>query len=196
MRKISHISLGRYLADSMELKAIVRHKKSFCLGNVLPDCKPSFLTTRHEFDPTFDSVKEDIEKLTHFGEDHDYIGRVYFRELGEVIHYIADYFTFPHNTTFPGTIKDHCVYESKLQLRLGQMIRSGEADKYQPGPRYFQSLEELTDYIKATHQEYLQAPRSVEEDCVYIINLCSQVTFGILYLLSVAMEQKMELVFA
>ena len=31
--------------------------------------------------------------------------------LGVIIHYIADYFTFPHNDHYPGNVKDHCYYD-------------------------------------------------------------------------------------
>ena len=48
--KNSHILLGRYLADQMsEVYSLQQHRKAFCLGNIMPDLKPSFLTTRHEF---------------------------------------------------------------------------------------------------------------------------------------------------
>ncbi len=31
--------------------------------------------------------------------------RVYWRRFGEVIHYMADYFTFPHNKTYTGQLQ-------------------------------------------------------------------------------------------
>ena len=36
--------------------------------------------------------------------------------LGVIIHYIADYFTFPHNDHYPGNVKDHCYYERDLKF--------------------------------------------------------------------------------
>ena len=51
--------------------------------------------------------------------------------LGEITHYVADYFTFPHNKIYPGGFKEHCAYEEHLkhELRaflktdLGRMVR-------------------------------------------------------------------------
>ena len=57
MRKKSHILLARYLADQMQTTASLQsHRKAFCLGSILPDIKPSFITRRHEFYGTFEDV--------------------------------------------------------------------------------------------------------------------------------------------
>ena len=56
MRKKSHISLAQYIVKDMEVPVMMDHRKAFYLGSILPDCKPSFLTQRHEFEGTFDMV--------------------------------------------------------------------------------------------------------------------------------------------
>ena len=49
MRKKSHILLAKYLADQMEVsESLQSHRKAFCLGSILPDIRPSFLTKKHE----------------------------------------------------------------------------------------------------------------------------------------------------
>ena len=61
MRKKSHILLARYLADQMPANiSLQSHRKAFCLGNILPDIQPSFVTKRHEYFGTFDEVQEKI----------------------------------------------------------------------------------------------------------------------------------------
>ena len=63
-KKKSHILLGRYLADQMsEVYSLQQHRKAFCLGNIMPDLKPSFLTTRHEFFGTFDHLQNKMRAL-------------------------------------------------------------------------------------------------------------------------------------
>ena len=44
-------------------------------------------------------------------------------DLGQIFHYIADYFTFPHNSNYSGSLKDHCIYEKYLKFRLRSYIR-------------------------------------------------------------------------
>lgn len=183
MRKKSHISLALYLIDNISFNDLLQHKLSFCIGNVLPDCKPSFLTTRHEITSTFDMVKENIKKLTIDCAVNKEKTSAYFRDLGQVIHYLADYFTYPHNTIFEGNLKDHCIYEKKLKFALREYIKSGEADRNRQEIKQFTTLDSLFEFILSVHEEYLKIKKSVEEDCKYIVSLCHQVVEGILYLL-------------
>ena len=103
MRKKSHISLARYIAQDMQVPVMTHHRKAFYLGSILPDCKPSFLTQRHEFNGTFDMVKERICVLS---ADSGLLldnGRAFMRRLGEIIHYIADYFN--SKSWYKGTVE-------------------------------------------------------------------------------------------
>ena len=102
MRKKSHISLARYIAQDMDFPTMNHHRKAFYLGSILPDCKPSFLTQRHEFVGTFDMVRE---RICNLSQDSDLMldnGRAYMRRLGEIIHYIADYFN--SKSWYQGTV--------------------------------------------------------------------------------------------
>jgi hypothetical protein len=182
VRKKSHISLARYIVESLDTKDLTKHKKAFYLGSILPDCKPTFLTTKHEFGGTFDKVQEDIKKLTQASDINLSNQRAYCRDLGQVIHYIADYFTFPHNSNYDGSLKDHCIYEEHLKLGLREYIRSGEAKKNIGKFIRFESLDALFKFIKEAHEEYLKFKRSVQEDCKYIVNLTHQVVQSIIYL--------------
>lgn len=189
MRKKSHISLARYIVKSLSNHELTQHKKAFYLGNILPDCKPSFVTTRHEFFGTFDMVKKTISRLTLESDPSFIFSSAYYRYLGEVTHYLADYFTFPHNVTYTGNIREHCSYEEQLKISLKAYIKSGEAGKNVDIVHKFSNLEELFDFIKKTHSEYLKFKRTIEEDCRYIVSLCHSVVAGILHLLLQNREQ-------
>ena len=62
MRKKSHISLAKYIVDSIEEQELVKHRKAFYLGSILPDCKPSFITVKHEMEGTFPKVQQELEE--------------------------------------------------------------------------------------------------------------------------------------
>ncbi len=118
MRKKSHILLARYLADQMEVsESLQSHRKAFCLGSILPDIRPSFLTKKHEFFGTIDEIEGKITRLVEVAPE-ERNERVYWRQFGEVIHYMADYFTFPHNKTYTGTLIEHGQYEKALKNDL------------------------------------------------------------------------------
>ncbi len=182
VRKKSHISLAGYIVENFDRQDLLKHKKAFYLGSILPDCKPTFLTTKHEFGTTFEKLKDDMAKLTIANDDNMNNKRAYWRNLGQVIHYIADYFTFPHNTTYDGSLKDHCVYEKHLKFKLKEYIKSEEATNKISKFICLESLDALFQFISKAHEEYVKFKRSVLEDCEYIVNITLQVVNTMVYL--------------
>ena len=63
MRKKSHISLAVQIMDSMELDNVFDYRLPFYVGSIWPDCRPSFVTTPHKFDITFDDIEHKISKF-------------------------------------------------------------------------------------------------------------------------------------
>lgn len=182
MRKKSHVLLGRYLADQMsEVYSLQQHRKAFCLGNIMPDLRPSFLTTRHEFFGTFNQLQSKMRELVEKNPEEEN-ARVYWRRFGEVMHYMADYFTFPHNKNFTGNLYEHNKYEKHLKNHLKRYIESGAADRMVILPVNFGSFRELVEYIGNAHERYLLKERNIAEDVQYILRICSQVIHGILQL--------------
>lgn len=175
MRKKSHITLAKYLVRESKDKDLNKHKYAFYLGSVLPDIKPSFIYKRHEITETFAALQEQIKKLSSVNlEDKDKT-RKYYRNLGEVSHYLADYFTFPHNRKFAGGFREHCTYEEELKKKLRQYITSGKAASRKKKYIDFAAPEALFDFVKKSHQEYISNQNSVEEDINHIIPINSQV---------------------
>lgn len=196
MRKKSHISLAKHIVNIADIQNFDKHKKAFYVGSILPDCKPSFLTKRHEINGTFDLVEKGIEKLTRGYQNIEELSTAYFTRLGEVMHYIADYFTFPHNREYDGTMKEHCIYEGRLKHRLREYIRTlNERDiqKWKESIHLedlerFRSVADICAYLKEQHKNYIQQGRhSVEEDCRYIVSICSKAAFAILHVCLLSM---------
>ena len=182
MRKKSHILLARYLADQLTVdESLQSHRKAFCLGSILPDIRPSFVVKKHEYFSTFGEIQEKMLQLVEHGplEGKE---RVYWRNFGEVLHYVADYFTFPHNRTYTGSLYEHSQYEKILKKRLKICIKSGAAGAYVFRDVYFKNLEELTEFIQVSHTSYLRKKRNITEDIQYILMVCYQVIQGIVQL--------------
>lgn len=193
MRKKSHISLAGFLADTLEHEGIKSHRKAFCLGSILPDCKPSFLTTKHAFNETFEMLQKRIENYVEYTASKDKHTMKSARDLGQIIHYVADYFTFPHNNHYDGSLKDHCVYEGNLRIRLKEYLTNFEANKYVECEIHFNNMEELVEFIKVRHEEYMSRKRNVEDDCRFIVAVNYHITRGIIQLLE---DKKQSLAFA
>ena len=192
MRKKSHISLAKYIVSDMEIPVMTVHRKAFYFGNILPDLKPSFVTVRHEFYGTFDIVEEGICELSLNADMLLGNARAYMRHLGEVTHYVADYFTYPHNKKiYPGTMREHCKYEKELKKRLRRYIGNGEAysDSFDAGK--FDTPESICMFIRSAHEEYERMRHGVEEDCEFIVRVCYQVVQAVLNLINVSMGADM-----
>ena len=106
--------------------------------------------------------------------------------LGVIVHYIADYFTFPHNNHYPGNVKDHCYYERDLKYGMKAFLKTEEALKIKEQVVAYDSVEELTSYIRSIHNSYMKLAHTVEEDIRYIVHACTTVVKSILNMVSYA----------
>ncbi len=95
---------------------------------------------------------------------------------------MADYFTFPHNKTYKGSLAAHNSYEAELKNRLRECILSGAADSQLEEAKQFESFEELVEYIRERHAYYLESPRCIADDIRFILRVCYQVVQGIFQL--------------
>ncbi|MDO4321106.1 MAG: zinc dependent phospholipase C family protein [Lachnospiraceae bacterium] len=179
MRKKSHISLAMYLVRELKLEGLEKHKKAFCFGSILPDLTPKMLASPHEFETTYSDIQDFVRYIFTEGIDDEWKERVLWRRLGVVLHYMADYFTFPHNTSFEGNLKDHCLYESEMKYCLRAYVWTPEANRiFREAGRRAQgitSLEALFAYVESSHRRYMRAEHSVEDDCRQILSVCTTV---------------------
>lgn len=180
MNKKSHISLAQFLIDYGVAAAVTEHEKAFMLGSILPDCVPSFLTRRHTIAETFDLLKSEIRSITVNYETEKGITAYFCRHLGIICHYLADYFTFPHNPGYNGSMKEHWDYEKEL-IYAFRMHLDCEKEKHslsaQPG---LNTTKDISDYILQKHEEYLQTSHDIKTDCFYITEVCFSVVQPIL----------------
>ena len=186
MRKKSHISLAQFIVKNSDSLELNQHKKAFYLGSILPDCKPSFLTEKHQFNGTFEKVQGYIRDLTENCVFEERDQRSYWRRVGEVVHYIADYFTFPHNDHYPGNVKDHCYYERDLKFGMRAFLETEEAAQIKEHVAAYDSVEELTSYIRSIHNSYMKLAHTVEEDIRYIVHACTTVVKSVMNMVSYA----------
>lgn len=189
MRKKSHISLAKYMVESLGDEELRKHKLSFYIGSILPDIKPSFLYKKHEITGTFPSISKHIKRLSEGEKAVEKKGRKYYMDLGQISHYLADYFTFPHNKIYPGGLKEHCSYEEKLKKDLRSYIKSGEVKKLavfsEDGPKQqFHNAEALCEYIQKAHDDYLAKKHGVEDDIRHIVSVNHRALQGMMELLA------------
>ena len=188
MRKKSHISLAGYLVRELRLQELVKYKKAFYLGSILPDLNPKMVKEPHEIETSFEKFKDSICRLIQDAKSGTCNGRVFWRKLGMVIHYLADYFTFPHNTAYDGNLKDHCVYEGDMKYQMREYVRTPEAKRIFLDQREqafrISSEEALFAYIKGAHECYLAGRYCVVEDCRWILEMSAVVLVAMLRMIN------------
>lgn len=165
MRKKSHWHLADYLMRDNERPAI---EFMFKVGSVAPDFMIRSMIRGHSYDSTTQRVERRLEKL----EEKGCWNLVSAYRLGYVTHYLADYFTAPHNTHGEFGFRDHCSFE-KQQLRL----LCSQLDGQWGAPIQYENHADVMNYLKAVHDEYLMQNPEVETDCNYIVNVTEQVSY-------------------
>lgn len=184
MRKKSHISLAGQIMDSLQLGDVFDYKLPFYVGSIWPDCRPSFVTTPHKFDVTYQGIEQ---KLIQFVSNYDPEKGMDMRhcaKLGVIIHYIADYFTFPHNNHYDGNVKDHCYYERDLKHEMRAFLKTEEAFEIKEQVAAYDSMEELSSYIRSIHNSYMKLKHTVQEDIRYIVHVCTTVVKSVMNMVS------------
>lgn len=180
LRKKAHISLARYLMNKDDSYGLLVHRKSFFVGSILLDCMPTFLTRRHTISQTFPVLKKELVKLIEDYDAQKGVNIYYCRHLGIITHYIADYFTFPHNEVFKGGFRQHNSYEELQKRFIKHYLESGEADVARIDHPELKSADDILTFIKQAHDKYINVAKEVINDCMYIVGICCVVVESIL----------------
>ncbi len=173
MRKKSHISLSRGVIKGLGESNIIKHRYTFYIGSIVPDCIPSFITRRHNMEQTFDIFVKHMEKFVRVLSKRNKIGFRQSIRVGMITHYIADYFTLPHNSHYEGGFKEHCVYEGqqlKFMRSFVDKVRQGQLKIERP--EALSDIKQVVDYINSKHQEYVKLHQGVKEDCEFSLETC------------------------
>ena len=91
--------------------------------------------------------------------------------LGKLVHYVADSFTYPHNSIFPGNLREHCQYETELHDYVNQMISSDNVN--------LDSIDDgidIVEYLEEIHYRYVSEALGCENDYRHITHAISVVT--------------------
>ena len=184
MRKKSHISLANHMLEEFKDERLLAHSFMFRFGSLLPDLVPSFITKKHQFDTTFDILERKLNKIVMQYKGEAGLSMRLCKDLGVITHYIADYFTLPHNHKFTGNFKDHCIYEEFLKYAMRRYVRQ-EYVRSQPLIRMpMPTVEDICIFIKECHEEYIRMTVDGQDiDCRHSVEVCRQVMEALMRIL-------------
>lgn len=184
MRKKSHISLAKGVIHGLDIQSRMNHRLTFYIGSIWPDCIPSFLTRRHCMEETFDIFEKKISKfIAKFNSKKD-MGYLSTLRMGIVLHYIADYFTFPHNSHYSGSLKDHCAYEEQLKHRMYEYVDDIKMLDREYNVSVMTDTNQIAEYIIDKHTQYMKIAGNVDSDCGYAFMACMSVMASLLKIVS------------
>lgn len=144
MNKISHIKITKRLSTNLSAAG----KFWLLLGSITPDLLVHTYYVGHTWDATIEKTCKKLYNLEQWGAMN---WRSYLK-LGYALHYIEDYFTYPHNNIYDGTLAQHCVYE----VDFCSYIRALD-DNLPENDIDITSAKKLCDWIEKTHNEYLNS---------------------------------------
>lgn len=145
MNKRGHLMITEAAAGSSVTGV---NRFALMLGCILPDLLVHTYLKGHTWKGSRDSMEDMLSQLEKQGS----MNFISFLRLGYVMHYIEDYFTFPHNENFHKGFFSHVAYERKLS-RFIRKDRNALAE-VQPGCPL--SAELLSQYINQKHEYYLK----------------------------------------
>ena len=168
MQKRSHALLASMLLRSENGFPARRYEIAFLIGSVQPDCNPlSYLkgSVHHKKfgGHTYENSRRYIQSHAQRLYNRARWNLWSYYTLGKLTHYVADAFTWPHNSHFPGSALDHHNYEAKLRVafenftRRNQTIQQGD---FTP---------DFTRQLEILHNRYQSAPGGMNRDINYII---------------------------
>lgn len=200
METKNHWHLAEFICSEQNFE---KYKKQFMLGNIMPDINLFTYLQGHTYKESIGMVRANAKSLI---QKKKWNGSSFYH-LGVILHYVADYFTFPHNITFSGTLKEHCAYEKKLCTHFYDFLtRKRNRDiqtvsdnnctdtyiiAYSPNlntvdtiptpslqPLFnIRSLSDLFTFIEKKHHDYLSMMPSFETDCQFIFSLTNIVAY-------------------
>ena len=108
-----------------------------------------------------------LARRLHRLERHGRMNCLSFLSLGYALHYIEDYFTFPHNSWYPEPMSEHVLYEIKFM----NYIREAKNDIDKPlisNNGRGVSADRMLDYLITNHKQYAANEQGFDNDYSFI----------------------------
>lgn len=165
METKDHLLLADIIVKTAGESISAAGKNAFTVGCIEPDINLLTYTKGHTYKATADDVKYTIRRL--FGRLRT--PRDYFL-LGRAVHYMGDYFTFPHSPGFLGNLKEHIEYERKLHRHISDRL------DLKIVPQSLPNSCGCISFLEGAHEKYLKASASLHNDWSFIKTVCLSVS--------------------
>lgn len=190
MDSVSHIRVAHLLLDYIEQTCGVSFDQSgFVYGNLKPDLTGTYLTKRHNPSIMMDEV---MDKIRAFAQTYTIApcnGREISVDLGEICHYITDFFTYPHNDDiYEHNLLAHYVYEKRVALVIRRRMTEARFEQWASPLIPPLTVDALIGRLTSMHEAYRAAGRrhGINDD---LIHICRATALVVLSLIGIVYEQ-------
>ncbi len=170
MQTKDHLELGRHLSLKLGLQG--SYKTAFILGNIAPDINLfSYLSGFKSLVPAGHHCKFALEKSKKLIQRIENIRNewLYFYELGVIMHYLADSFTYSHSENYPCKYSPHTAYERELHKKFKEY--ADKCSKFS-----IEIISNSQEFIDNMQNGYAIEHHNTETDCRYVLNVTKTVT--------------------
>ena len=172
MEKQSHIVIARFVSGYVERQYGIRlSRKSFILGNILPDLMPSFLYRPHFWQYNRTYVQQIIQSLREKSKSAC-SGMMQSLFMGMLCHLYTDFFCYAHSERFSGGLKCHIRYEKQLNSFLKEHLTEIAATCFAVRSESGLDTASILGRFQALQVSYYKIPPSPESDLFYSILSC------------------------
>lgn len=157
MKKRTHLLLTKTISSTL---GVSRYNNFWlCFGSVFPDLTPMCVLKPHQYDSRNLKILSKCCSLDFTHKDW-----LFYFKLGVVGHYLADFFTSPHNRKgIVGFCTDHRGYENQLD----RFFKVNLCDyKFSSS-----NLCDLDFFVENYHTDYMTKDSSYKTDFNYICNV-------------------------
>ena len=190
MDSVSHIRVAHLLMDYVEQTCGVTFDSSgFVYGNLKPDLTGTYLTKRHNPSIMMDEVMDKIRAFTEKYTIGPVNGRELSVDLGEICHYVTDFFTYPHNDDiYERNLLAHYLYEKRVALVIRRRMTEDKFEQWASPIIPPVTVDALIARIGSMHDAYRAADRrhGINDDLVHI---CRATAMVVLSIISIVYEQ-------
>ena len=190
MDSVSHVRVANLLLDYVEQTCGVTFDQSgFVYGNLKPDLTGTYLTKRHNPSIMMDEVMDKIRAFTEKYTIGPANGRELSVDLGEICHYMTDFFTYPHNDDiYERNLLAHYLYEKRVALVIRRRMTEDKFEQWASPIIPPVTVDALIARIGSMHDAYRAADRrhGINDDLVHI---CRATAMVVLSIISIVYEQ-------
>ena len=182
MDSVSHTRVANLLMAYVEdTCGVTFDANAFRYGNLKPDLTGTYLTKRHYPSLMYDEVMEKIRRFVDTYTIEPVNGRDLSVDLGEICHYLTDFFCYPHNDDiYSRNLLAHYLYEKRITLSIRRRLTEQDFARWAAPVLPPFSLDALMNRIESMHARYKTELHGIDHDLIYICQVCATLVLSII----------------